>query len=51
MNSYTAAAAPHENIDQRAGAVHNWRVSQLARLSLVVGQNGKIAASDLGIAN
>jgi len=34
MNSYTAAAAPHENIDQRAGAVHNWRVSQLARLSL-----------------
>jgi hypothetical protein len=34
MSSYTAVPALHENIDQRAGAVHDWRVSQLARLGL-----------------
>jgi hypothetical protein len=34
MSSYTAVTAPDENIDQGAGAVHAWRVSQLARLGL-----------------
>lgn len=34
MSSYTAATASQETIDQRAGAVHAWRVSQLARLGL-----------------
>jgi hypothetical protein len=33
MSSNTAAP-PSETIDQRAGAVHAWRVSQLARLGL-----------------
>jgi hypothetical protein len=34
MSSYTAVTAPHETIEQRAGAVHDWRVSQLTRLGL-----------------
>jgi hypothetical protein len=34
MSSYTAGTALHENIDPRAGAVHDWRVRQLARLGL-----------------
>jgi hypothetical protein len=34
MSSDTAAAASHETIDERAGAVHTWRVSQLVRLGL-----------------
>ena len=34
MSSNTAAAASPETIDQRAGAVHAWRVSQLVRLGL-----------------
>jgi len=34
MSSNTAATALHESIDPRAGAVHAWRVSQLARLGL-----------------
>jgi hypothetical protein len=34
MSSYTAVTASHETIDQRAGAVHDWRVSQLARVGL-----------------
>jgi hypothetical protein len=34
MSSYTAVTASHETIDQRTGAVHDWRVSQLARLGL-----------------
>jgi len=34
MSSYTAVTAPHETIGQRAGAVHDWRVSQLTRLGL-----------------
>ena len=34
MSRNTAAAAPEETIDQPAGAVHTWRVSQLARLGL-----------------
>jgi hypothetical protein len=34
MSRYTAVTASHENIDQHAGAVHAWRVSQLARLGL-----------------
>jgi hypothetical protein len=34
MSSNTAAAASPETIDQRAGAVRAWRVSQLARLGL-----------------
>lgn len=34
MSNFTAETASHENIDARAGAVHAWRVSQLARLGL-----------------
>jgi hypothetical protein len=34
MTGNTAAAASQETIDHRAGAVHAWRVSQLARLGL-----------------
>ncbi len=34
MSSSTAATPADENIDQRAGAVHAWRVTQLARLGL-----------------
>lgn len=34
MSSYTAASGSPETIDQHAGAVHAWRVSQLARLGL-----------------
>ena len=34
MNSKTTATAPPEKIGQRAGAVHAWRVRQLARLGL-----------------
>lgn len=34
MSSYPAGAAPREDIGQEAGAVHAWRVSQLARLGL-----------------
>ena len=34
MSSSTAETASPENIDERAGAVHAWRVSQLARLGL-----------------
>ena len=34
MSSYTPVTAPHENIDESTGAVHAWRVSQLARLGL-----------------
>ena len=34
VSSYTAVEAPHEDIDQEAGAVHAWRVSQLVRLGL-----------------
>jgi hypothetical protein len=34
MSSYTAMPASHETIDQCAGAVHTWRVTQLARLGL-----------------
>ena len=34
MSNNTTATALHESIDKRAGAVHAWRVSQLARLGL-----------------
>ena len=34
MSSNTAMTASPETIDQRAAAVHAWRVSQLARLGL-----------------
>ena len=34
MSSYTAVTASGETIDQQAGAVHAWRVGQLARLGL-----------------
>lgn len=34
MSSYTAVGVPREDIDQEAGAVHAWRVSQLVRLGL-----------------
>ena len=34
MSSCTAAATPDELIDQKAGAVHDWRVRQLVRLGL-----------------
>lgn len=36
MSSDTAVTAQRESIDQRAGAVHAWRVSQLARLGLAL---------------
>jgi hypothetical protein len=34
VSNYKAAAAPREEIGQEDGAVHDWRVSQLARLGL-----------------
>ena len=34
MSSNKALAAPHDGIDQGAGAVHAWRVRQLTRLDL-----------------
>jgi hypothetical protein len=34
MVTHRTAVAPHENIDTEAGAVHTWRVRQLARLGL-----------------
>jgi hypothetical protein len=34
MSSDTAVTASHEAIDQRAGAVHAWRVSRLTCLGL-----------------
>lgn len=34
MSTSTAETASHENIDERADAVHAWRVSQLGRLGL-----------------
>jgi hypothetical protein len=34
MRTYAAAAAPGENIDKEATAVHAWRVGQLTRLGL-----------------
>jgi hypothetical protein len=34
MSTYPAVAASQQTIDQHAGAVHAWRVSQLARLGL-----------------
>jgi len=34
MSSNTAMTASPETIDQRAAAVHAWRVSQLTRLGL-----------------
>jgi len=34
MSSYTTVTELQEDIDQRADAVHSWRVSQLARLGL-----------------
>ena len=32
--SKIVAGAPHEHIDQKTGAVHDWRVRQLVRLGL-----------------
>lgn len=34
MSSHTAVTGLQENIDQREGAVHAWRVSRLTRLGL-----------------
>jgi hypothetical protein len=34
MSNYSAVSALHENIDQCAGALHDWRVGRLARLGL-----------------
>jgi hypothetical protein len=34
MSRHTAVAAPREDADKEAGAVHAWRVRQLTRLGL-----------------
>jgi hypothetical protein len=34
VGSYTTMAAPRENIDRKADAVHAWRVSRLVRVGL-----------------
>jgi len=36
MSSNRPLAAPHERTDQGRGAVHAWRVRQLARLGLAL---------------
>ena len=36
MGGNKALAAPHDDVDQEAGAVHAWRVRQLARLGLAL---------------